>query len=177
MEYFIDEDLHKDSEQFLMKIDLPHTLELYLCVDVELDNYHIHATDGNQSWRGKYLTTNIKDVAKEANMCVEEVASETRNALTGQHGVTLPNYTYKLIYNSHDDSAVLQWNMKKPGPKNDEIVLGKILLEPCPYDMIVLYSAFLEINSKSKENSELKHTIKQLEKQIADLISKQTAQT
>ena len=116
--------------QYLLKVETDGDCpELFLLVNDRPDCYYLEASDGSVAWTGTYSHTNMKKVAEEAKMPDNDVAMETRKALTGE-GNVLSEYTYKTVKDPVDES--LQFTWKKHLVADDvKLTMGSVVMDAC----------------------------------------------
>ena len=122
---------HSSNEEYLLKIepdgdDCPAVL--YMLVNIRPDVYYIEASDGIHTWIGYYPHSDIITIAKHAKMAEDDVAMETKCALTGS--ISQSEYTYTAITNHKNGSLEFTWK-KQLATDNVKVTLGKVILESC----------------------------------------------
>lgn len=174
----VEADANGSNHQYLMKIepdgDVLHA-PLFMLVSERSDLYYLEVSDGTHTWIGTYAYDSMQGVAKHAKMSVNDVAMETRMALTGsindqQDGSVQSEYVYIAIPNPRDNSIQLTWKKQLADNSNIKVTLGEVTLEPCQDDEVharIMEFAVMEIRNLKRNISKLTKTKKQLTEERA----------
>ena len=161
----------RHNEEFLVKI-VPEGDDcsvLYMLVNIRPDVYYLEASDGINTWLGTYPHSNIASVAKNAKMAENDVAMETKRALT-TGGFQSEEYTYTAVKHHKDNSLEITWK-KYLATDNVKFTLGRVVLETCSDNQ--LHSRIM--NFAVSEIIALKDTIVELKKEKDRYSNERTA--